>query len=183
MTHETANRFRFVKHESVHGNGSHNRSSRWAARAIAAILSVGLAVMPIGPAFAGEQVLEIPQVASVPATRPSSRKHTHVTYSGREAYSNGMPDSKMDATAGEGGPTDSWDRVASNEKSYAPEPNVGSISDYQNQQGENAQPPGIAFGGGARRNEPQSSMTTNLIVGGLIVGLVALEIASHHHHR
>jgi hypothetical protein len=35
----------------------------------------------------------------------------------------------------------------------------------------------------ARRNEPQSSMATNLIVGGLIVGLVALEIASHHHNR
>jgi len=89
----------------------------------------------------------------------------------------------MDATAGTAGPADPPDRVASNEKSYAPDPNVGSISDYQNQQGENAQPAGITFSGGARRNEPQSSMTTNLIVGGLIVGLVALEIASHHHHR
>jgi hypothetical protein len=198
MTHETANPFRFVKHESVHGNGSPNRSSRRAARAIAAILAVGLAVMPIGPAFADHQVLEIPQVASAPAasathtrhrfskhssTKHSSAKFAGITYSGREAYSNATPDSKMYARAGEGGPTDSWDRIASNEKSYAPEPNVGSISDYQNQQGENAQPAGIAFGGGARRNEPQSSMTTNLIVGGLIVGLVALEIASHHHHR
>jgi len=26
-------------------------------------------------------------------------------------------------------------------------------------------------------------MTTNLIVGGLFVGLVALEMASHHHHH
>jgi hypothetical protein len=198
MTHETANPFRFVKHESVHGNGSHNRGSRRAARAIAAILSVGLAVMPIGPAFAGEQVLEIPQVTSVPAasathtrhrfskhssTRHSSAKLAGITYSGRDAYTNSAPDSSPGTKADAGGPTDSWDRIASNEKSYAPEPNVGSISDYQNQQGENAQPTGIAFGGGARRNEPQSSMTTNLIVGGLIVGLVALEIASHHHHR
>jgi hypothetical protein len=183
MTHEADNPFRFAKHESVHGVRSRNRGTRGAARVMAAILAVGLAVLPIGPALAGEQVLEIPQVTSVPGMAPSSSKDSGATYSGRDAHSNATPDSEMDATAGAGGPTDPPDTVASNEKSYAPDPNGGSISDYQNQQGENAQPAGIAFGGGARRNEPQGSMTTNLIVGGIIVGLVALEIASHHHHR
>lgn len=184
MAHETDNPFRFAKHESVHGVRSRDRGSRGVARQmIAAMLAVGLAALPIGPAFAGEQVLEIPQATSVPAEAPSSSKHSGATYSGRDGYSNATPDSAMDATAGAEDPTDPPDTVASNEKSYAPDPNVGSISDYQNQQGENAQPAGIALGGGTRRNEPQGSMTTNLIVGGLIVGLVALEIASHHHHR
>ena len=198
MTHETLNPFRFAKYESVHGIGSRNRGSRRAGRVLAAILSVGLAILPVSSAFADDQVLEIPQVTSVPSASPSytthsyprhsstkhsSIKHTGTSYSGRDAYSSATPDSHPEATAGAGGPADSWDRVASNEKSYAPDPNVGSISDYQNQPDESGQPARISFGGGARRNEPQSSMATNLIVGGLIVGLMALEIASHHNHR
>lgn len=145
-------------------------------------MAIGLAVLPIGTAFAGEQVLEIPQVTSVPAKVPSSRKPNGATYAGGDAYANATPDSYADPTAAATGPTDPPDTVAANDKSYPPDPNVGSINDYQNQQGENAQPR-IALGGGARGNEPQTSMTTNLIVGGLIVGLMALEIASHHHHR
>jgi len=65
MTHEADNPFRFAKHESVHGVRSRDRGSRGAVRVIAAMLAVGLAVLPIGQAFAGEQVLEIPQVTSV----------------------------------------------------------------------------------------------------------------------
>jgi hypothetical protein len=59
------------------------------------------------------------------------------------------------------------------------------MSDYQNQPGENGQPPSIAMGGGGSgRSEPQGSMTANLIIGGILVGMMAIEIASaHHHHR
>jgi len=172
----------FVQLENVQGDRSRKCGARGATRVMAAVLAIGLAVSPIGTAFAGEQVLEIPQVASVPTKVPSARKPHGTTYAGGDAYANATPDSYADPAAAATGPTDPPDTVAANAKSYPPDPNVGSINDYQNQQGENAQPR-IGLGGGARRNEPQTSMTTNLIVGGLIVGLVALEIASHHHHR
>jgi hypothetical protein len=148
---------------------------------MAAVLAIGLAAFPTGQAFAGEQVLEIPQATGIPAEASSSRK-PDTTYSGPDAYANPTPDSYVSPAARATDPTDPPATLAANDKSYPPDPNVGSINDYQNQQGENAQPK-LAFGSGARRNEPQSSMTTNLIVGGLIAGLVALEIASHHHHR
>jgi hypothetical protein len=150
---------------------------------MAAVLVIGLAMLPISQAFAGEQVLEIPQVPSArPAEASSSPKPHGATYSGPDTYGNATADSSGDPAAAATDPTDPPDAIAANDKSYPPDPNLGSISDYQNQQGEDAQPR-IPLGGGARRSEPQSSMTTNLIVGGLIVGLVALEIASHHHHR
>ena len=137
-------------------------------------------VLPMTSAFAGAQVLEIPQATSVPVT-PSSSTSTYG--SAPDSYGT-APDSYPDPTSGSTNPANPPPTVASNSESYPPGPNLGSISDYQNQQGENARPAGIAFGGGTRRHEPQSSMTTNLIVGGLIVGLVALEMASHHrHHR
>jgi hypothetical protein len=182
MKNQNLSPFRFAQHENVQDGRSRWCGSRGAARAMAAILAIGLALSPIGTAFAGEQVLEIPPVTSVPAAAPASRKPHSTGYSGVDAYANATPDSYVDPAAGARGPTNPADTVAANEKSYPPDPNVGSISDYENQQAENAQPR-IALGGGARRNEPQTSMTTNLIVGGLIVGLVALEIASHHHRR
>ena len=174
---------RFVQHENVQGARSRRCGARWSTRVMAAALALGLAVLPIGTAFAGEQVLEIPQVASAPAEVPSPLKpHGTTTYAGGDAYANATPDSYAEPAAAATGPTDPPDTVAANDKYYPPDPNVGSISDYQNQQGENARP-GFGSGSGTRRNEPPSSMTTNLIVGGIIVGLVALEMASHHHRR
>jgi len=189
MTSDKGNPFRFVDHESVHEESilqqcSRSHRSHWAARVLGAIVSMGLTVLPVGAAFAGEQVLEIPQVTSAPAEASVSRKpHYATTYAERDEYGNETPGSYVDPAAGAKDPTDPPDTVVANDKASAPDPNVGSISDYENEQGENAQPR-IALGGGrAPRNEPQSSMTTNLIVGGLIVGLVALEIASHHRRR
>jgi hypothetical protein len=68
------------------------------------------------------------------------------------------------------------------ENSGPPDPDVGSINDYNNQPGENGQRPSFALGGGGPRYEPQRSMTSSLILGGLLVGMVAYSIASHHHH-
>jgi hypothetical protein len=182
MKNQLFSLIRFVQPENVPGDRSRKCGARRATRVLAAVLAIGLAVLPSGSAFAGEQVLEIPQVGSVPAKVPSARKPHGTTYAAGDAYASATPDSYVDPAATASGPTDPPDTVAANDNSYPPDPNVGSINDYQNQQGENAQP-GIGLGGGARRNEPQTSMTTNLIVGGLIVGLMALEIASHHHHR
>lgn len=174
--------FRFVQYEIVQGGRSCERGSRRPGRVVAAILAIGL-MLPIGPALAGEQVLEIPRVTSVPTKTSTSSKPSGAEYSGRAEYGNATADSGVESTVEATIRPHPPDRAASNEKYYPPDPNVGSISDYENQQGENAQPAGIAFGRRSRRNEPRASMTTNLIVGGLMVGLEALEIASHHHHR
>jgi hypothetical protein len=102
------------------------------------------------------------------------------------AYNGSATPSSPDANGDPNAPADpanAQPTVASN-SGYAPDPNLGSIDDYQNQQGGNAQSaPGVTFGGGAQPNEPPQSMTTKLIVGGLIVGLVALGTATSHHHR
>jgi hypothetical protein len=186
MTQATPNPFRFPRHQSVHGTRLRHlfrhRGSRVPGRIIAAFLTVMIGFLPIGPAFAGESVLEIPPANGAPAAAPPySSSAGPSSYAGPDAYGT-APGATSGGTASAEPPS----TVAANTESYPPDPNLGSIDDYQNQPGENGrqqQPAGIYFGGGSRPNEPQRSMTTNLIVGGLFVGLVALEMASHHHHR
>jgi hypothetical protein len=150
---------------------------------LAAILAIGLPLLQTAPAAAGE-VLEIPQVvATLPAATHSHKPHSHrhrapvpddTALSSNANWRAETPTEPLPPPA----------EVAANSESYPPDPNVGSISDYQNQPGENGQRPSVAFGGGGGRSEPQGSMTTNLIIGGIIVGMIAMEIASaHHHHR
>lgn len=188
MTQATPNPFRFPRHQSVHGTRLRHllphRGSRVSGRVLAAFLTVMIGFLPIGPAFAGESVLEIPTANGAPAAAsPYSSSATPSSYAGPDAYGT-APDADPNATSGATASAEPPSTVAANTESYAPDPNLGSINDYQNQPGENGrqqQSAGIYFGGGSRPNEPQRSMTTNLIVGGLFVGLLALEMASHHH--
>ncbi len=190
MTEATPNHFRFPRHQSVHGTRLRHlfrhRGSRLSGRALGAFLTVMIGFLPIGPAFAGESVLEIPTANGAPAAAPPySSSSGPSSYAGPDAYGT-APDVDPNASSGGTASAEPPSTVAANTGSYAPDPNLGSIDDYQNQPGENGQqqqPAGIYFGGGSRPNEPQRSMTTNLIVGGLFVGLVALEMASHHHNR
>jgi hypothetical protein len=189
MTQATLNPFRFPRHESVNSTRLRHLfrrlGSRAAGRAIAAILALTIAALPVASAFAGESVLEIPPVGGGPAVAPLSSSGPAAYGSpsdGSGADAIGTPRlSSPDSTSGSSRAADPPSTVSSNTGSYPPVPNVGSIEDYQNQAGENRQPAGISFGGGARPNEPQRSMTTELILGGLLVGMVALELASHHH--
>jgi hypothetical protein len=186
MTQATPNPFRFPRPQRVHGTRLRHlfrhRRSRVSGRVLAAFLTVMIGFLPIGPAFAGESVLEIPTANGAPAAAPPySSSAGPSSYAGPDAYGT-APGATSGGTASAEPPS----TVAANTEPYPPDPNLGSIDDYQNQPGENGrqqQPAGIYFGGGSRPNEPQRSMTTNLIVGGLLVGLVALEMASHHHHR
>jgi hypothetical protein len=175
MKFQAFNPFPHASHDSVYGISARARRARMPARVLAAMLAIGLPLLQVAPAVAGEQVLEIPQVIATPARARSHR-------SAPDLY-DAAPASYADATAGTSDPAPSPATVAANSESNPPDPNVGSISDYDNQPGENAQRPSIAFGGGARRSEPPASMTTELILTGLIVGMVALEIASSHHRH
>ena len=162
-------------------------------RLLAVILALGLPLMQTAPAVAGE-VLEIPSVTTPAASPP--RPHVPDLYdttsppsSDADTYANSAtPSSDVDAYGSAENPaavTSSrprHTRVATNSTSYAPDPNVGSISDYQNQSGANGAS-SYSFGGGANRAEPPHSMAANLILGGILVGMVALEIASAHRHR
>ena len=190
MTQATPNPFRFPRHQSVHGmrlrHLLRHQGSRVFGRALAVFLTVVIGFLPIGTAFAGESVLEIPTANGASAAAPPySASAGPSSYGGPDAYG-AAPDADPNATSGATASADPRSTVAANTESYPPDPNLGSIDDYQNQPGENGrqqQSAGIYFGGGSRPNEPQRSMTTNLIIGGLFVGLVALEVASHHHHR
>ncbi|HUY27057.1 MAG TPA: hypothetical protein VMV27_06515 [Candidatus Binataceae bacterium] len=72
--------------------------------------------------------------------------------------------------------------LPANSSSMASDPNLGSIQDYVAQQ--NAPPvPGYAAGTGGPHAERPASITGDLYVGGLVVGLLALEIASQHRHH
>src|SRR5258708_18657887 len=99
MTRDKSNPFRFADHESVHEESipqqrSRNHRSHWAARVLGAIVSMGLTVLPVGAAFAGEQVLEIPQVASAPTEASAPRKPPYATtYAERDEYGNETPGS------------------------------------------------------------------------------------------
>ena len=175
MKVQAFNPFPHTSHDSVYSLSRRAHRPHIAERALAVVLAIGLSLLPVAPAVAGEQVLEIPQVIATPAT-PRSPRSAPDLYDTTPAYG-------ADATAAASDPAPPPTTVAANTESY-PDPNVGSISDYQNQPGENGQRPSIALGSGARRSEPPASMTTNLILGGILIGMVALEIAAaHHRHR
>jgi hypothetical protein len=192
------NRFAHLPADSVYRVGADGRSPRarspMLVRALAAIVAIGLPLMQVAPAASGD-VLEIPQAVATPSPaavhpRRAHSHHRRATVSDDRPSSNAdwtavTPPDAPDATAGNY-PAPPPDKVAANSESYPPDPNVGSINDYQNQPGENGQPPSFAIGsggGGGGRSEPQGSMTANLIIGGILVGLMAVEIASSHHHR
>lgn len=161
--------------DSVDSISASARRTRLPTRVLAAALVIGLPLLQAGSASAGDQVLEIPQVVATPAARHSNR-------SVPDLYDTAP--AGADATAGTSHSAPPPATLAANSESYPPDPNVGSISDYQNQPGENGRRPSIALGGGRPRSEPPASMTTSLIVGGILVGIMAWEIASaHHHHR
>jgi len=196
MKPQDFNRFAHLPPDSVYRVGADRRCPRAHSRillgVLAAILAIGLPLMQVAPAAAGD-VLEIPQAVATPspvAVHPHSH-HRRATVPDDTPSSNAdwtavTPPDAPDATAGNY-PAPPPDKVAANAESYPPDPNVGSINDYQNQPGENGQPPSFAIGagggGGGGRSEPQGSMTANLIIGGILVGLMAVEIASSHHHR
>jgi hypothetical protein len=158
----------------VDGISARARRARMPARVLASVLAIGL--LQAAPALAGDQVLEIPQLIATPAT---VRSHRRIP----DLYDT-VPASNADAAAGTSAPAPPPAKVAANRESYPPDPNLGSIDEYQNQPGENGQRPSFAFGGGGRRSEPPGSITSaDLIIGGIILGMVALEVASAHHHR
>ena len=208
MKVQAINPFPHNPHDSV-GISSHVGRFRISTRMLIAVLAIGMPLLQIAPAVAGE-VLEIPQAVATPGAVTPHRHHHHVSStryaapatsaaSGPDTYatpgdayatsgtvnpaSSAAPVSDADAYANAGNAEPAPPPAAVAENSYPPDPNVGSINDYQNQPGENGQPPSFAMGGGGRRAEPQGSMTTNLILGGLFVGMVAYEIAASHHHR
>jgi hypothetical protein len=178
MKRQPLNPFAQTLHDSVDHISTPLRGPK-PTRLLIAILALGLPLMQTVPALAGEQVLEIPQSVAIPA----APRHVPDLYDTIPPTS-----SDADAYAAAGTPADAPApppaSVAANSPSYAPDPNLGSIDDYQNQPGENGRPPSFALGGGGTRPEPPASMTTNLILGGILVGMVALEIASRHQrHR
>ncbi len=181
MKFQPLNPFRSVLHDSVSTTGkilTCRRRTPIRVRAIAAIVALALPLMQTATAVAAEQVLELPQAIATPT---ALRAHHHVPdlYDTTPAITP-APDANADANAGAPDPAPRPTAVAANTASYPPDPNVGSISDYQNQPGENGQSPSFSFGAGGRRSEPHTSMTTHLVVGGILLGMMALEIAAHH---
>jgi hypothetical protein len=213
MTQATLNPFRFPRHESVYASRLRHPLRYWgssARRVFVTILAVTVGILPVGSALAGESVLEIPSAGGSPAALPPSS--ASASSYGAVPNSSAPPDASSSYASGSGPDSSDPDSsgpdayaaasasspgansnpngvapatVAANAEPYTPDPNLGSIDDYQNQPGQNGQqqPAGIYFGGNGRPNEPPRSMTSNLIVGGLLVGLVAMELAAHHHHR
>jgi len=196
MKAQAFNPFPRASHDSGNEMPSRARRSLMRASVLAAVLAIGLPLLQIAPAVAGE-VLEIPQAVATPIATPSHRRRAMHSHRRASASHHAIPsapasndaasvapagDADAYAMAGAADPAPPPARIAEN--SYPPDPNLGSISDYQNQPGQNGQRPSFALGGGGPRAEPQRSMTSNLILGGLLVGMVAYEIASsHHHHR
>jgi hypothetical protein len=184
------NPFPHASPASVDGISACARRSLVLTSMLAAMLAIGLPLLQIAPATAGE-VLEIPQVIATPSPVVAHRHRAH----SRRHHAVGPDDAALSSDAdwtavtpteatAPAEPLPPPAKVAANSRSYPPDPNVGSINDYQNQPGENGQPPSIVMRGGGGRSEPQGSLTTNLIIGGILVGMMALEIASaHHHHR
>ena len=195
MKSQLSNPFRSALHDNVNAAGNvltRPRRNRICVRILAAIVALALPPTQTATAVADEQVLEIPQAVATPTAHRSHHHHmpdlhdtTPATAPAPDANVNAMPgDPTAYANAGAPEPATQPTAIASNTESYPPDPNVGSINDYQNQPGENGQPPSFSFGGRAPHSEPPASMTTSLIVGGILVGMMALEIASaHHHHR
>lgn len=193
----TLNPFPHALHDTVDHLPTLPRRRRVTARVLAAVLAFGLPLIQTIPAIAGEQVLEIPSVANPTAARPHNPvpdlyDTTPPPSSDADAYATSASPSDADSYANSGSPAATTPPspqppakvAAANSEAYAPDPNVGSIGDYQNQPGENGQQPSFALGRGGSRPEPASSMTANLILGGILVGMVALEVASaHHRHR
>jgi hypothetical protein len=187
MKRQTLNPFPHTPHDSVNRGSRRTRCFHLPARVLAAMLTIGLPLMQIAPAIAGEQVLELPQVIANPANPPSSPNSYRSVpdlYDTAPGYdANGTVGTSREATSAPD-PAPPPTAVAANSEAYPPDPNVGSIDDYQNQPGENGQRPSIALGRGGSRPEPATSMTANLILGGILVGMIALEVASaHHRHR
>lgn len=164
------NRFAQPLHHSV--DGPVRRRPLWRVRLLLVAIALGLPMLQVAPALAGDQVLEIPQVSVAPA-------HPNELY---DSSASASPDNDAGAYANASAPQPSPAPGALAANSYPPDPNVGSIDDYQNQPGENRSGPSVAFGGG-NSAEP-SSLAGNLILGGILIGMAALEIAAaHHHHR
>lgn len=171
MTPGSINRFPQPLHHSV--NGRPRRGPLWQARLLLVAIALGLPMLQVAPALAGDQVLEIPRAGANATAHPN------------ELYDSPAPppsNNDADAYANASAPQPSPAPGALAANSYPPDPNVGSIDDYQNQPGESRQGPSVAFGGGGSHQEP-SSMAGSLILGGILVGMVALEIAAAHHHR
>ena len=196
MKPQTVNPFGIALHDCGNCNCAKvdRRRQIRRGRILAAMIALALPLTQTASAIGGEQVLEIPQAAARPSVN-QPRPHVPDLYD-TTPTSSPAPDAAADdptayatepASAGAHGsaPAPEPTAVAANTESYPPDPNVGSINDYQNQPGENGQAPSFSFGGGSPRPEPAGSMATNLIMGGILVGMVALEIASSHHshHR
>ncbi len=134
--------------------------TRISVMAILVLLVSSIVTLPIDRAWAG-QTLEIPAAANgaEPAPMPSS-------------------------TPGHGDPAPYTDNT--------PIQGMGSISDYMHQPGEPASATAgypLQSGGGYAYNTPNdprsnsSQLLTAALVGGAIIGLIALSNYSAHHHR
>ena len=138
------------------------RHSNRVRRGVAAILALTMLTLPVASAVAADRVLQL-----TPATAPAA-------IDGVSAYPGDTPASAN--------PTSAPKMLPANSSSMASDPNLGSIQDYVAQQ--NDPPvPGYAAGAGRRHAERPASLTGDLYVGGLVVGLLALEIASQHRHH
>ncbi len=127
--------------------------------AITLLLTLGIAALPVNSAWAG-QTLEIP--SAIPTSAPAP----------------------MTPSAPSSDPAPYTDN--------RPIPGMGSVGDYMNQAGDPASARSgnaPAAGGYAYNtpNDPRSNseqLLTAALVGGAIIGLIALSnYSAHHHHR
>jgi hypothetical protein len=147
MTAQIFSPYRVTLPQSGYGSA---QGRRWSASVLAAIVGFGLLVVPVNLAHAGGHVLESPQVVNPSDVRPSGT----VSAPKPSSYSADAPDPAYNSPE---------TRV------YPSDPNLGSISDYTNQEAQSRQPATIVIGVGSG-HEGSSALVGNLIAGGLIMG-------------
>ena len=134
---------------------------------LVAVLVLVIAIAPGGRAIAG--TLEIPQAApslpSTQATEPPSTASPH--NSSGEIASGSAAD-----YAAQSAPTST--------AQAPPMPQVAGIDQYMNQGGRAS---GYPPGGAPDPRNNRANPTGGLLMGGLMGGLIALDIAVNHHHR
>lgn len=139
------------------------RAKAWPA--LAMLLALTIVFAPIQAAFA-QQTLDLPQAFDPAPAASASPADSTVTPGSQADNSSVAAPALADPAATNPIPAD-----------------IGSIDQYMNQQGEPAPQPSFARNSTSRDPAPSSPATNAIVMGGLLLGLLVLDLALAHHHR
>lgn len=133
--------------------------------ALAILLALTIVFAPMQAAFA-QQTLDLPQAFDPTPAASASPADSTVTPDGQADNSTVAAPAVADPAAANTIPAD-----------------VGSIDQYMNQQGEPARQQSFAGNSPSRDPATGSPATNAIVMGGLLVGLLVLDLALAHRHR